>query len=81
MKWMQNNSVVKAMSKVGTVESRSNNYWVHANGHVASWWVQDGKVFHINVRRENDHDDYASDYFAGWNSHTIKAAVEDMQGN
>jgi len=64
--------VEKALgTKVNCPEHKSGKYWVHYDGRVISWNGNgsgglDSDATGYHVRRDNDHSDLQTDYFAGY---------------
>lgn len=65
---------IKSLSKFGEVTTERNQHSIQIGRYVVSFIDQNGSAICINVRRETDHTDLQSDYFAGsWATNITQA--------
>ena len=78
---MNHTTLVKKLTVLGYAIQHNTNgeYWAENHFKVISWYVQEGSIVCLNVRRENDHSDFQSDYHAGMFCRTIKHAIQAFQ--
>ena len=82
MAWPTQNSIVNKVKKIGlTIQgpNRNGQYWIEANGRIASWYLQDGKATSFHCHRVDDISDSMTDYSAGYFVHTIKAMIRSLE--
>lgn len=70
-------NAIRKLEKSGfDVMNNNKRYWAIKNHEVIDFMEQDGNVFGVTQRNENDHDDVMTDYFAGVHCDNIAQAIE-----
>lgn len=75
---MKIKSLKQALKRAGLSEKillNSQQHYINMNGRVLSWYEQDEYVQCLHCRREDDHTDLHTDYFAGFFPRTLKRAI------
>lgn len=81
MNWPKQENILSKSKKLGFVvngPSDNGQYWIIANGHVVSWYLQEGCATAFHCHRNGDDSDAMTDYSSGYFAHTIKSAMNSL---
>lgn len=75
---MKHERLIKEIEKLGLEVKQPKycngnpSFYAEGEEYICSWYKQDDNAICVNLRRDNDHHDYQSDYTAGFFADTYK---------